>query len=362
MCKPCVFLIMAAGTGGHVFPALAVAQALIAKGHQVQWLGTSTGMETTLVSNKGIDFHCVSMQGFRGKSIIKKLFMPFMLLQSILKVMMVIFRVKPTVVLGFGGYITVPGGLAAKIMGKHLILHEQNSVAGSANKLLAKVANDVLVAYPDVLPNSQHVGNPVRESIYQLHQAKNKTKNEQINILVMGGSLGAQVINENVPAVFKKLQNTFAINIWHQTGREKLEATVPLYGDMLTSIKIEEFITDIKAAYQWADLIICRAGALTVSELTIVGLPAIFIPFPHAIDNHQYFNAKWLVDQQAASLIEQKELNEHRLYDEIIKLLSDKNSLNQYSKKLKKIAKIDATEKVTSLCETYCSGAKQYAA
>ena len=362
MNKSCTFLIMAAGTGGHVFPALAVAQALTEKGHNVQWLGTPNGMEQSLLAKHSLRLHAISMQGFRGKSFIHKLFIPLLLFRSLLQVIKVIRQVKPNVVLGFGGYIAVPGGLAAKLMGKTLIIHEQNSVAGSANKLLAKIANDVLVAYPDVLPKSKFVGNPVRDSIRLLHKVDRKKEGSVKNILVMGGSLGAQAINELVPEVFIALSKSNAINIWHQTGKSKLESTQPLYGELIDQIKIEEFITDVEAAYQWADIIICRAGALTVSELTIVGLPAVFIPLPHAIDNHQYFNAKWLLDQKAASLIEQKDLNQEKLFNELSSLLKSDEKLNQYSKKLKSIAKLDATDSVVSICEAYCSGVQSHAA
>lgn len=363
MTKPCKFLMMAAGTGGHVFPALAVAKALIAGGHAVEWLGTPAGMEQRIVAENKIPLHAIDMKGFRGKSLLHKLMIPLLLFKSLWQVIGVILRVKPDVVVGFGGYITLPGGLASKLMFKKLVIHEQNSVAGSANKLLAKIANEVLVAYPHVLPNSHYVGNPIRESICALHASNTESQHNQVkNILVMGGSLGAQAINEITPHVFKILQEKFELSVWHQTGKNKLAPTHCLYGDDVVNIKIEEFIQDVEAAYQWADIIVCRAGALTVSELTIVGLPAIFIPLPHAIDNHQYFNAKWLVDQQASILIEQKSLTKERLLDELTDLLIDQEKLIRFSKNLKNIAKVEATDSVVTICESYCPGVERHAA
>ena len=362
MSQPRRFLMMAAGTGGHVFPALAVAQVLMDKGHDVQWLGTPTGMENALVAKHGITFHSINMKGFRGKSLLNKLMMPLLLLKALLQSLVVIMRTKPHVIVGFGGYIAVPGGVAAKLLFKTLIIHEQNSVAGSANKLLAKIANRVLVAYPNTLPNAQYVGNPVRESIRHLYGYEKNATSLKKNILVMGGSLGALAINQQVPPVFKALSETLDINVWHQTGKNKLEATQALYADYQQHCKIEEFIEDVEAAYQWADIIICRAGALTVSELSVVGLPAVFIPLPHAIDNHQYHNAKWLVDQQAAVLIEQKDLSEAVLLNELSGLLANHNILMAYSKKLKTIAKVDASIEVARICEDYYSGVSHHAA
>ena len=360
MTKPCKFLLMAAGTGGHVFPALAVAKALLEKGHHVEWLGTPVGMEQGIVRDNNIALHAIDMKGFRGKSLAKKLLMPLVLLKSLMQALTIMLQVKPDVVVGFGGYITLPGGLASKLLLKKLVIHEQNSVAGSANKLLAKIANTVLVAYPNVLANAQYVGNPVRQSICALHgEAKKK---QAKNILIMGGSLGAQAINEIMPSVITSLQEQCDIAVWHQTGKDKLAATQHLYGEVSNNIKVEEFVQNVEAAYRWADIIICRAGALTVSELTIVGLPAIFIPLPHAIDNHQYVNAKWLVDQQAAILIEQKELTHERLVKELLALINDQDKLNAISNKLKVIAKVEATNNVVNFCESYCSGVEHHAA
>jgi len=359
MTKPCKFLLMAAGTGGHVFPALALAKALQEKGHHVEWLGTPVGMEQGIVADNNIVLHAINMKGFRGKSLTQKLLMPWLLLKSLLQAMKIIGQVKPNVVVGFGGYITLPGGVASKLMFKKLLIHEQNSVAGSANKLLAKIADEVLVAYPDALPNAHYVGNPVRQSICALHGLSKN--NRAKNILIMGGSLGAQAINEITPEVVKTLQAQCDIAVWHQTGKDKLAPTQRLYGESIKHIKVEEFVQDVEAAYQWADIIICRAGALTVSELTIVGLPAIFIPLPHAIDNHQYVNAKWLVDQQAAILIEQKELSHERLVNELSALLKDQDKLNAFSNKLQEIAKVEATQCVAKLCESYCSGVERNA-
>jgi len=239
MSKPCKFLIMAAGTGGHVFPALAIAKALLAKGHCVEWLGTPKGMEQSIVRDNGIALHAITMKGFRGKSLMHKLLIPFLLIKSLLQVIAVIARVKPNVIVGFGGYIAVPGGLAAKLMFKKLIIHEQNSVAGSANKLLAKIADAVLVAYPDVLPNSQYVGNPVRESIRLLHKKEStRASDENKKILVMGGSLGAQAINHLVPHAFNALQESLDLSIWHQTGKGKLASTQALYSEAINECQM----------------------------------------------------------------------------------------------------------------------------
>ena len=362
MSQPCRFLIMAAGTGGHVFPALAVAQMLKTRGHHVEWLGTPLGMEQELVAQHDIRLHAIAMKGFRGKSFLYKLLIPFLLVKSLMQVVAVLINVKPNIVVGFGGYIAVPGGIAAKLLCKKLIIHEQNSVAGSANKLLNKFCDKSLVAYPNALPESQYVGNPVRHSICALHKSDQYAAKPTKNILVMGGSLGAEAINQVVPSVFMALRERTDINVWHQTGKGKLNATQSLYGDYASVFRVEEFVNDVEAAYEWADIIICRAGALTVSELTVVGLPAVFIPLPHAIDNHQYFNAKWLADQQAATVIEQKALTKDHLIQTLTELLNNRDQLLTISKKLKTIAMVDATEKVVSICEKYCSGVQAHAA
>ncbi len=351
------YLIMAGGTGGHIFPAMAVARSLIEKGAKVHWLGTASGMEHNIVPAENIPLHLITIKGFRGKGLLAKLLTPYLLLKAVWQSIVVLRKVKPKVVVGFGGYVAAPGGIAARLLGKKLIIHEQNSVAGSTNKLLAKIASKTLVAFPRSLPGALLIGNPIRSEVKELFETqKIYAEGKQRNLLVMGGSLGAEAINTIVPESIEKIPASIRPNIWHQTGKNKLQMVVESYKSLNIEARSEEFISDVAEAYRWADIIICRAGALTVSEVAVAGLPAIFIPYPYAIDNHQSVNAQWLVDYQAAYAIEQKELTNSALGTLLEEMLTDNALLQRLSRKLKEVSMPDATEKMVAICEQACSG------
>jgi UDP-N-acetylglucosamine--N-acetylmuramyl-(pentapeptide) pyrophosphoryl-undecaprenol N-acetylglucosamine transferase len=345
---------MAGGTGGHIFPALAVAKELAQRGATVDWLGTAQGMEARIIPAENITFHSIGIKGFRGKGIVQKLLMPLLLCRAVFQAIAIIRTVKPSVVVGFGGFVAAPGGIAAKLMGKPLVIHEQNSVAGTSNRLLAKIAQRKLVAFPDVFKHALHVGNPVRATITQLESrwvAKEPTK---LRVLIMGGSLGAKAINDVVPFSLADIDKSIRPDIWHQTGRNKCEPVQQAYHDKNVDARVEEFISDVAEAYAWADVLICRAGALTVSEVAVAGVPAIFVPLPSAIDNHQYFNAKWLSDNGAAILVEQKELTQERLTQQLLELNSQREKLQEMHIKLKTLALPNATLQVANHCEELC--------
>ncbi len=355
MSQSCCFLIAAGGTGGHIFPAMAVARSLIEKGAQVHWLGTENGMEHRLVSGENIPLHLIPIKGFRGKKIVSKLMMPLLLCMATIRAMQVIKKVKAQTVIGFGGYVAAPGGLAARLLGKQLIIHEQNSVAGTTNKLLSKIATHSLEAFPNSLRNANRVGNPVRTEISDLFAVEKKiSTKEKKKLLVMGGSLGALAVNQILPEVIARLPESIRPDIWHQAGKDKLVALAEDYREKGIQVKAEEFIDDVAAAYRWADIIICRAGALTVSEIAVAGIPAIFIPYPYAIDNHQFHNAQWLVENDAAYLIEQKELNVEKLGGLLERILSNTEQLKAMSVNVKKLATPDATHQVVKICEQAC--------
>jgi UDP-N-acetylglucosamine--N-acetylmuramyl-(pentapeptide) pyrophosphoryl-undecaprenol N-acetylglucosamine transferase len=262
---------------------------------------------------------------------------------------------KPSVVIGFGGFVTAPGGIAARLLGKKLIIHEQNSIAGSANRLLAKIAHKNLTAFPHSLDNSIHVGNPVRSSITSIginDQLVSKVNN--LRLLIIGGSLGAKAINDVIPYAVNSMDEQCRPEVWHQTGKDKQEPVSKAYKKLKINARIDEFVDDMAEAYAWADLLVCRAGALTVSEVAVAGVPAIFIPLPSAIDNHKYYNAKWLVDNNAALLVEQKNCNQQDLSQLLSKLNVNRDELKKMHVQLKKIALPEATNQVANHCEELC--------
>lgn len=306
-------LIMAGGTGGHVFPALACAQHFLEQGHTVEWLGTKKGLESRVIPAHHIPLNYLSISGLRGKNKLTLLFAPFKLLYSLIQALLVIKRFKPDVVLGMGGFVTGSGGLAAWLLGVPLVIHEQNAIAGLTNRLLARLASKVLTAFPcdlGVVEKTEQVGNPLRQDILAIQP---KTELHQpLRVLVFGGSLGAQVFNQTLPQVYPHLKQP--IELWHQSGQTQYQQTQQAYADF-PEVKVSAFINDMAAAYQWADLVICRAGALTVSELAQAGLAAILVPYPYAVDDHQTANARFLVNANAAWLIPQPEFSPAKLSD-----------------------------------------------
>ncbi len=373
-------VIMAGGTGGHVFPALAVAVALIEKGWQVSWLGTQKGLEGRVIPEQGIEIDWLSVAGVRGKGWLSKITAVLLLMKACLQALKILRQRKPDVVLGMGGFVAGPGGLMAKLLGIPLIIHEQNRVPGTTNRLLARMANQVLEAFPgsfDKKLNAKFTGNPLRKQ-FVIPPSPPFSKGgitspfekgdcmdaggratpgavaeglRGINILVVGGSQGAQILNEVVPEAVAILgaeaTQGSIVQIKHQTGTVMQNQVESRYKALGKNAEVTAFIEDMVSAYQWADLVICRSGAMTVSEVAASGVPAIFIPLPSAIDDHQTANARYLTDAGAGLLLMQKDLNAATLAEHITKVVKQ---LDVMSKIVKKYARLDATEIVASAC------------
>jgi len=365
--QPKTLLVMAGGTGGHIFPGIAVADELKAQGWNIHWLGTADRMEANIVPAHGYDISFINISGLRGKKLLTMFIMPFKLLHSLIQARRVIKRVKPDVVLGMGGYASAPGGLAAWLSRVPLIVHEQNAAAGLSNRLLARIANKVCCAFPNAFASNVDadvVGNPLRASIGKKSTAPEtkitgeySEKNNHVskNILIVGGSLGAQVLNNVIPQSFNDLlTRDESYCLWHQTGSGNQEKVVASYQQKNIDsgkVKVNEFITDIAAAYTWADIVICRAGALTVSELAMAATPAIFVPLPHAVDDHQTKNALYLVKRGAAKLLPQKVLTKESVTALIIELFEQPETLKNMAKACLGAANSDASKNVAKLCQ-----------
>ncbi|MDH5571865.1 MAG: undecaprenyldiphospho-muramoylpentapeptide beta-N-acetylglucosaminyltransferase, partial [Gammaproteobacteria bacterium] len=294
---PFRILIMAGGTGGHVFPALAVAQHLREQNINVSWLGSHRGMESRLVPDAGFAMEYITVSGLRGKGVMSWLLAPFKLTLALAQAIQICRRLRPHAVLGMGGFVTGPGGLAARMSGHTLLIHEQNAIAGLTNRLLSHIANKVMAAFPGTFQCAYEItGNPVRQSITQLSEPalRFNERKGKLRLLVVGGSLGAQALNETVPQALKLMETQQRPEVWHQTGANKQQQTENNYRAAGVDARIVEFIDDMAEAYAWADLVICRAGALTVSELAAAGLGAILVPYPYAVDDHQTANANYL--------------------------------------------------------------------
>ena len=350
--QPLKVLLMAGGTGGHVFPALAVADELRSRGVQVAWLGTRKGIEADVVPKAGIDISFINVAGLRGKGVVGWLLAPFKLLQALWQGLSVLRKLKPAVVLGMGGFVTGPGGIAAWLLRRPLVIHEQNAIAGLTNKMLMPFATKVLEGFPGTLPSAKtvHTGNPVRTAIGSEQKEKAVTPRQKtiIHLLVVGGSLGAKALNEVVPAALAQLSKEQRPKVWHQTGKKNIDETLNLYQSKGLDAKVEPFIVNMAAAYAWADLVLCRAGALTIAELAIAGVPSILVPYPHAVDDHQTSNAKYLVSKGAGVLVQQNELTVNRLL-ELLKEL-DLVRLNKMAEAARALALPEATKKVADLC------------
>lgn len=367
MIKAPTLLVMAGGTGGHIFPGLAVAEKLQSKGWHIHWLGTAEHMEANIVPAHGFNISFINISGLRHKNLFAWLTLPFKLMKSLLQALTVIKKVKPDAVLGMGGYASAPGGLAAWLMKKPLVVHEQNAAAGLTNRLLARIATKVCCAFPNAFQSgvsAQVVGNPLRacigEQVAQINNDTEVVKNSH-NILVVGGSLGAQILNKIVPESFSQVVNmdncnidNLPFNIWHQTGKGKQQSVIDAYNHHPFSdeqVRVTEFIDDIASAYQWADIVICRAGALTVSELAMTATPAIFIPLPHAVDDHQTKNAQYLVSRGGARLIKQKKLTSTVLTTLLNELFSEPQILKNMAQATFAAADANAANKVADICQ-----------
>ena len=353
-------LVMAGGTGGHIFPGLAVAEALRDKGWRVHWLGGKGGlgnpsMESQLVPPRGFSFETIDFSGVRGKGVMTLAFLPLRLLKAFWQSIQVIRRVKPQVVIGLGGYIAFPAGMMAVLLGKPLILHEQNSVAGMVNKILAQVADKVFTAFPNVLKNAEWVGNPLRTAFTQqaLPDARFAGRTGPLRLLVVGGSLGAKALNSIVPQAIALIPPDKRPVITHQSGSKQIDELRANYSAGGVQATLTPFIDDTATAFADADLIICRAGASTVTEIAAVGAAALFVPFPSAVDDHQTSNAQFLVAQGAAWQIAQSELTPQKLAELLQK--NERTALIDIAVQAKKMQKIEATACMVAACEALTS-------
>jgi len=349
-------VIMAGGTGGHIFPALAIARYLRDQGVSVNWLGTRRGMEARVVSEAGFPISYVSVSGLRGKGMAGYLLAPFKLTFAILQVIRIYLSLRPHVVVGFGGFVTGPGGFAAWLLRKPLVIHEQNAIPGLTNRILSHMAKRVLEAFSGSFPQTTratHTGNPVRSDIVALAEPAARLSQHQgsLRILLIGGSLGAQALNECLPQALASLPAQARPSIWHQTGANKFEETRAMYESLQVEAKVAPFIDDMAEAYDWADLVICRAGALTLAELCAAGLGSILVPFPYAVDDHQTHNAQQLVNADAAILIPQSELTTDRLSAVLQDTLTKgREHIIKMAQAARKLSMPNANKQVAELC------------
>ena len=349
-------LVMAGGTGGHIFPGLAVAQALRERGWRVHWLGgmgtaEQPSMESRLVPPQGFPFETIDFSGVRGKGRATLLLLPWRLLRAGWQSIQVLRRVKPDVVVGLGGYITFPAGLMSALLGVPLVLHEQNSVAGMANKVLAAVAKRIFTAFPNVIKNGQWVGNPLRPAFIggAAPATRFAGRSGPLRLLVVGGSLGARALNDIVPRALALMPQAVRPLVIHQSGATQIEQLRANYAQAGVQAQLTPFIDDTAQAFADADLVICRAGASTVTELAAIGAAALFVPFPAAVDDHQTANARFLVAQGAGWLLPQSELTPERLAEMLQK--TERSTLLECGLQAKRLEKIDAAAKIVAACE-----------
>ena len=351
-------MILAGGTGGHVFPALAVANWLREHGHEVSWMGTQGGMEAEVVPAAGFKMHWLTVSGLRGKGWRAKLTAPWMLSRALWQARKHLQRQRPNVVLGLGGFVAGPGGIMARWLKIPLVIHEQNRVAGTTNRWLSRLASRVLEAFPETFADRDKpcwTGNPLRPEIEKLG-GKTREISQPLRLLVVGGSQGAKILNETVPVALADFHHR--IEVWHQTGKIMQAEVNAQYCRAGLQARVEAFIDDMAAAYDWADLVICRAGAMTISELAAAGLAAVLVPYPHAIDDHQTRNAEYLAWRGAARLLPQPELTPLRLRQEVKDLIQQPEKLMSMGRAARQAARLDATETVARIClEEACNGA-----
>ena len=342
-------LIMAGGTGGHIMPGLAVAEHLKAEGWKIAWMGDPDGMEARLTVGRGYEMASLRFSALRGKGLLRALLLPFNLLRGFIQARAQLKRIRPDVVLGMGGYISFPGGMMASLMDIPLVLHEQNSVAGLANRVLATVADRIVTGFPDALKKGDWVGNPVRPEIAALAAPTVRYAQHAgpLHVLVVGGSLGAQALNEAVPKAMALIPETERPAVVHQAGEKHLPMLKSLYISAGVKADCVAFINDMAGAYEWADLVICRAGALTVAELAAAGVASLLVPFPHAVDDHQTSNARFLSNAGAAILLPQDQLTPAGLAE--LRNLS-RQQLTQMAEKAHALARPEATAAVAQVC------------
>lgn len=347
-------VVMAGGTGGHVFPALAVAEALRAQGVSIHWLGTRAGIEAELVPSRDFPITYLDVSGVRGQGVARLLLAPFKILRAVIAAMRTLSAVKADCVIGLGGYVTGPGGVAARLLGKPLLIHEQNAVAGFTNRQLSRMATQVLEAFPGAFAASAKVrcvGNPVRKEIAAVPAPDVRFAGREgaLRILVLGGSQGAVALNELVPEALKMLSEKISIDIRHQAGKKNIDKAVARYRDIGLQADVLPFIHDMAAMYGWADLVICRSGALTVSEIAAAGVASVLIPYPFAVDDHQTANGRYLSEAGAALLFRQQELTAEKLAQALSPLMN-RSALLEMARAARAKAQPDATDMVVTAC------------
>lgn len=355
------FLMMAGGTGGHVFPALATARALQQRGHEVHWLGASGGMEERLIGDTDIPLSLIHISGLRGKGKLALLLAPFRLMRALGEAYTHLRRIRPDCVVGMGGFVTGPGGIAAWLMRKPLVIHEQNAIAGMTNRWLTRFSETVLEAFPGSFGDqtvTRCTGNPVRGEVATMNAPEQRLagRSGKLRVLVIGGSLGAQVFNQQLPQALALMPEADRPEVRHQCGEKNLDAAQAAYDEAGVNASVEPFIRDMAEAYGWADLVICRAGALTVSELCAAGIGAILVPFPHAVDDHQTRNGQHMVKAGAAILVPQPRLTPEVLAETLKDLATDRKRILTMAKAARSLARPDATERVVNYCLEAANG------
>ena len=347
-------IVMVGGTGGHVFPALAAAREVMRRGHSVSWLGTPDSFESRTVPAQGIELDTISIKGLRGNGIVRLLAAPLALTRSLSQAISIIRRRKPSLVVGMGGFASGPGGVAARLLGVPLVIHEQNAVPGLTNKLLSKIAARVCAAFPGAFPGNDMVevtGNPVRSEITAIADPESRFSGRSgaLHLLIVGGSLGAAALNEIVPAALALLVREVRPVVRHQAGRDKDVGTIEAYRKASVDADVTAFIDDMAEAFDWADVVVCRSGALTVSELAAAGIPAVLVPYPYAVDDHQTANGRYLEDGGAAIIVQQSELSAEKLAEIVSGL--DREKLLQMARRARSLALPEATARVADICE-----------